>query len=149
MEARSHEVIEAPCQVVNLASGRTITARPITVGQLPRFVKAIRPAFGALVALVPAASSPGGQAGQGAEPFIGNVGDAAAEAAESVDAVELLGLIADHGDAINEAVAIVTGEPREVIEALNLEEAAEVLRAVWAVNQDFFTQRVLPLLARG
>lgn len=133
MEARSLDVIAPEGQQVTLASGRTITAKPITLGQLPRFVKAIRPAFGALVALVPASSSPEA-GGQGADP--------------GLDPVELLTAYADHGEAINEAVCIVTGEPREVIEALNLEDALAVLRAVWEVNSDFFAQRVLPLLAR-
>lgn len=135
MEARSLDVIEPAGQQVTLTCGRTITARPITLGQLPRFVKAIRPAFGALVALVPASSSPEA-GGQGAEPEGG------------LDPVELLTAYADHGEAINDAVSIVTGEPREAIEALNLEDALAVLRAVWEVNSDFFAQRVLPLLAR-
>jgi|SRR5690606_10465747 len=136
MEARSLDVIAPEGQQVTLASGRTITAKPITLGQLPRFVKAIRPAFGALVALVPASSSPGADGGQGADPE------------GALDPVELLTAYADHGEAINDAVSIVTGEPREVIEGLNLEDALAVLRAVWEVNQDFFAQRVLPLLAR-
>ena len=133
MDARSHDVIAPTSQVVTLAGGRTITAMPITVGQLPRFVRAIRPAFGALVALAPAASSPEAEGGQGAD-------------SEGMDAIGLLDAYAEHGEALNEAVSIVTGEPLEVIEALNLEEAAAVLLAVWEVNQDFFARRVLPLL---
>lgn len=135
MEARSLDVIAPEGQQVTLAGGRTITAKPITLGQLPRFVKAIRPAFGALVALVPASSSPEA-GGQGADPE------------GALDPVELLAAYADHGEAINEAVCIVTGEPREVIDALNLEDALKVLTAVWEVNKDFFAHRVLPLLAR-
>ncbi len=98
------ETIAPLGQEVTLADGRTVTAKPITLGQLPRFVKAIRPAFGALVALVPASSSPGAGGGQGADP------EAGADAPEGgVDAFALLEAYAEHGDAINEAVSIVTG----------------------------------------
>lgn len=134
MDARSHEIIAPTGQDVSLASGETITVKPITVGQLPRFVKAIRPAFGALVALAPASSSPDGEGGQGA-------GD--------LDPVELLDLYAEHGPAINEAITICTGMKAEAVDSLQLDEAFELLRALWTVNRDFFVHRVLPMLNRG
>lgn len=134
MDARSHEIIAPAGQDVSLASGETITVKPITVGQLPRFVKAIRPAFGALVALAPASSSPDGEGGQGA-------GD--------LDPVELLDLYAEHGPAINEAITICTGMKAEAVDSLQLDEAFELLRALWTVNRDFFVHRVLPMLNRG
>src|SRR5688500_2145091 len=97
MDARSHEVIAPLGQDVLLAGGRSVTVLPITLGQLPRFVKAIRPAFGALVALAPAASSPGDAGGQGAD---------SAELELDLDPVAVLDLYAEHGPALNEAVCI-------------------------------------------
>ena len=134
MDARSHEIIAPTGQDVSLASGETITVKPITVGQLPRFVKAIRPAFGALVALAPASSSPDGEGGQGA-------GD--------LDPVELLDLYAEHGPAINEAITICTGMKPEQVDGLQLDEAFSLLQALWTVNRNFFVHRVMPMLGRG
>lgn len=135
MDARSHEVINPAGQDVVLTGGRTVTVKPITVGQLPRFVKAIRPAFGALVALAPASSSPGDEGGQGA----GNT---------DMDPVAMLDLYAEHGQAINEAITICTGMTPDQVDAMDLEEALRVIQALWEVNRDFFTTRVLPMLAR-
>lgn len=137
MDARSHDVIAPTGQDVTLADGSTITVRPMTLGQLPRFVKVIRPAFGALVALVPVTSSPGADGGQGADPDV-----------ESLDPAELLGIYAEHGEALNEAVCIVTGEPRARIDALGLDDGLALLSALYRVNRDFFVHRVLPLLKR-
>lgn len=140
MDARSHEIIAPTGQDVTLASGETITVKPITVGQLPRFVKAIRPAFGALVALAPASSSPEGEGGQGA-------GDT--KEGSDLDPVELLDLYAEHGPAINEAITICTGMKAEAVDSLQLDEAFSLLQALWTVNRDFFVHRVLPMLGRG
>jgi len=137
MDARSHDVIAPLGQDVTLASGTTLTVKPITVGQLPRFMKAIRPAFGALVALAPAASSPGDAGDQGAEPD-----------SFQLDPVEMLDLYIEYGPALNEAVCICTGQKLADVEALDLEEAFTLLKTVWEVNRDFFVHRVLPLLQR-
>lgn len=140
MDARSHEIIAPTGQDVTLAGGQIITVKPITVGQLPRFVKAIRPAFGALVALAPASSSPEAAGGQGA----GDTPDA-----PGLDAAELLDLYAEHGPAINEAITICTGMKAEAVDGLQLDEAFSLLQALWTVNRDFFVHRVLPMLGRG
>jgi len=142
MDARSHDVIAPAGQDVSLADGTTITVRPITVGQLPRFVKAVRPAFGALVALAPANSSPGAGGDQGADPA-----DAPAE--EPVDIEGMLDVYAEHGEVLTEALCIVTGEPRARIEALGLDDALQLLRALWEVNRDFFVHRLVPMLNRA
>ena len=145
MDARSHDVIAPTGQDVSLADGTTITVRPITVGQLPRFVKAVRPAFGALVALAPANSSPGAGGDQGADPAE-PAGDAAEE---GVDIEGMLDVYAEHGEVLTEALCIVTGEPRARIEALGLDDALQLLRALWEVNRDFFVNRLVPMLNRA
>lgn len=134
MDARSHEVIAPTGQDVTLAGGRVVAVKPVTLGQLPRFVKAIRPAFGALVALAPDSSSLGDGGGQGA--------------GMDVDAGALLDLYVDHGPALNSALCIVTDLTQAEVDALNLEEASLLVTALWEVNQDFFARRVMPLLRK-
>lgn len=158
METRSHEVIAPTGHDVTLAGGRTITVKPVTVGQLPRFVKAIRPAFGALVALAPVTSSSGSTGGQGSG--IPGAGGAAIDAyvdsvtlpelgdATGVDAGALLDLYVEHGPSLNSALCIVTDLTQVEVDALNLEEAFLLVTALWEVNQDFFARRVMPLLRR-
>lgn len=142
MEARSLDAIAPVGQDVKLSDGTTITVKPIKLGQLPRFVKAIRPIFGALVALTPDTSSPGVEGGQGAEP------DADPAAVPDVDPAAIIELYADHGESIAEALAIVTGETRARLDALDLEEALALILALWEVNRDFFVHRLLPMLKR-
>lgn len=131
------EIIAPTGKDVPLSDGTTVTVKPITVGQLPRFVKAIRPAFGALMALTPAASSAGGQKSEGADP-----------SAEAVDALGFMDLLVDHGPTLNAAVALVTGMEVKRIEAMDLADGAALVFALWEVNRDFFVHRVMPLLRR-
>lgn len=135
MEARSLDAIAPLGQEVSLADGTTITVRPIKLGQLPKFVKAVRPIFGALVALAPDSSSPGDADGQGADP-------------EAVDITAIVELYAEHGEAIADALVIVTGEPRARLDELGLDDAAALILALWSVNRDFFVHRLLPMLKR-
>ena len=141
MDARSPDVINPEGQDVRLADGTTITVEPITVGQLPRMVKVLRPAFGALVALAPANSSPGAGGGQGADP--------ADDGTLSVDAGELFELFAEHGEALLDALAIVSGEERTRLDKLKLDDALQLVRVLWEVNRDFFVHRLVPLLKRA
>lgn len=55
-----------------------------------------------------------------------------------------LALIAEHGDAIIDALAIATHRSREWIAALELDDAIKLASIVFEVNADFFIQRLLP-----
>ncbi len=59
------------------------------------------------------------------------------------DPIELL---ADHGANVIRALEVATGQPREWVESLELDEAIRLASAVLEVNADFFTHRVLPAL---
>jgi hypothetical protein len=57
-----------------------------------------------------------------------------------------LALLALHGEAVIDAVAIASRRPPEWVSGLALDDAVRLAEAVFEVNADFFIQRVLPSL---
>ena len=57
-----------------------------------------------------------------------------------------LALLALHGEAVIEAIAIASRRPPEWVRGLALDDAVRLAEAVFEVNADFFIQRVLPSL---
>lgn len=147
-----HEVLAPPGRDVALSGGRVVTVSPITLGQVPKFVKAIRPAFGALMALLPAEA--GDSKGPGPAAATAGAGDgkdaapAAADAGDSIGIDAFLDLVENHGPSLSSAIAICTPLKPAEVDALDLGEAFEVVKAVVEVNRDFFVHRVLPMLKR-
>jgi hypothetical protein len=60
-----------------------------------------------------------------------------------------LALLAEHGEAVIDAVAIASRRPPEWVTNLALDEAVRLTEAVFEVNADFFIQRVLPSLTEA
>lgn len=60
-----------------------------------------------------------------------------------------LALLAEHGEAVIEAVAIASRRPGDWVTSLALDDAVRLAEAVFAVNADFFIQRVLPSLTEA
>lgn len=60
-----------------------------------------------------------------------------------------LALLAEHGEALIDAVAIASRRPKEWVTALDLDDAVRLVEAVFEVNADFFIQRVLPRLTEA
>lgn len=60
-----------------------------------------------------------------------------------------LALLAEHGEAVIDAVAIASRRPSEWVTSLALDEAVRLAEAVFEVNADFFIQRVLPSLTEA
>lgn len=114
------EVIQPELGEVKLGDGRAITVRPVTMGQLPRFIKAV-------------------------EPMLGAVASKAQDATE----LELFGAFAQHADRVNDALAITTGLTLEDVEALPLDDGMALALEVIRVNRDLFTRRLLPMLAQA
>lgn len=60
-----------------------------------------------------------------------------------------LALLADHGEAVIEAVAIASRRPNEWVTGLELDDAVRLSEAVFEVNADFFIRRVLPSMTEA
>lgn len=60
-----------------------------------------------------------------------------------------LALLALHGEAVIDAVAIASRRPPEWVTNLALDDAVRLAEAVFEVNADFFIQRVLPSLTEA
>ncbi len=60
-----------------------------------------------------------------------------------------LTLLAGHGEAVIEAVAIASRRPRDWVASLELDEAVRLADAVFGVNADFFIRRLLPTLTEA
>ena len=60
-----------------------------------------------------------------------------------------LALMAEHGEAVIEAVAIATRRPVDWVAGLELDEAVHLAEAVFGVNADFFIRRLLPSVTQA
>lgn len=115
--------------------GVSLTVKPLTIGQVPRFTRAIRPMFAALASV--AVSTPsGGDGGGGGEPL-------------EMDVDKLLDLVIEHGDAAIEAVAVATGRNVAFISEGSPLDFVELARAVIEVNADFFARAAQQVAVTG
>jgi hypothetical protein len=102
--------------------GESVEVKPLTIGQLPRFVKAVRPLL---------------------------VVHADTIAADGFSLDMAVGMVESHADQLVAAIAVATGRPAAWINETTLDEFTELATAVFAVNLDFFVRRLLPSLARN
>lgn len=104
-------------------NGRTVKIKPLTVGQIPGFARALR-----------------GLVGQSTlEIFSG----------ATTDADKILDLLAFHGDSIIEAVSIGARIPVAEIQESGPDELIRIAACVLRVNSDFFARRLAPAIAEG
>lgn len=113
---------QAGSQAVTVG-GETIKVAPLTIGQVPAFARAIRPAAGLFQV-----------AGAGPD--------------QRVD-IDVLALVAEHGEAIMEAVAIALDREPEWVRGLDMASFAAVAETIIRVNWDFFSSRVMPVVSRA
>ena len=92
----------------------------MTVGQLPAFARAVQPIGG----------------------FIEDI----AAGRSSLDLFALLGVVAEHGEKIIEAVAVATGLDRKELEAATPDQLIALAVVVVKVNADFFKGRLTPAI---
>lgn len=104
--------------------GRELKLMPIKVGQVPALVRTARPVLDAVLSLE---SLPDDDDGA----MVGLVMD----------------MIAEHGDAVFEAAALLTGEPADELRKGEIDEFVVLAEALFKVNRDFFDRRLAPLLA--
>jgi len=55
-----------------------------------------------------------------------------------------LALLAGHGESLLDALALACRRPREWVDGLDLDDALQLVAAVFEVNADFFVQRLAP-----
>jgi len=101
--------LEVP--VVELTvGGERLEIRPLTVGQLPAFTRAIR----------------------------------GIELLWTAEELDVMALVADHGEALINAVAIATCRPVVWVAGLGADAFIALVSAILELNADFFVRRVLP-----
>lgn len=100
--------------------GKTVEIMPLTVRQLPAFARAIKPISATI------------------EGFATGRAD--------LDLGALIGLVAEHGDKVVEAVAIATGVTTEELESSTADQLIELAVAAIKVNADFFKGRLTPAI---
>jgi hypothetical protein len=113
------DVIEPPARSATF-NGRQITVAPLKVGQLPAFARAIKPISGAVEAI------------------------ATGRAALTVEA--MLDIIADHGEAIIDAVALASGVSVAELSESTPDQLIELAAVCLEVNADFFARRLTPAI---
>jgi hypothetical protein len=113
------DVIE-PAETSATFNGREIQIRPLTVGQLPGFARAIKPISGAIESIATGNSAP--------------------------DLFSILTMVAEHGDKVVEAVSIATGVKAEELLAATPDQLIELVVVALRVNADFFKGRLTPAI---
>jgi hypothetical protein len=120
MDRLDLDVLDPPTREV-LFKGERLVIRPLTIGQLPRLVRAAKPVVDAVLELDGAPSESG-----------------------LIDLA--LQLIADHGEALPAAAAIAINKDVGWVAEGDTAEFLELAIAVFEVNRDFFVQRLGPRL---
>lgn len=105
------DVIDPPGNEVTFA-GRTITIKPLTVGKLPAFARAIKPLAGVF------------------------------ENLDTLTPADMLGLIADHGENIVKAISIASGIDEKELAETDPVTLLSVVKPIIKANSDFFLLRL-------
>lgn len=106
--------------------GITVDIWPLQVGMLPKLLGLVEPLIAEIAALV------GG----------GTVDRIADGSADADDFAELVSLMASHGDALLDAVALLARADRDFVRGLLPDRAVSLTADVIKVNADFFRQTI-------
>ena len=111
--------------------GETIHVSPLFFGQYPKAMKLFLPVF---------------DAAKGLDMFfVRKTEDKSIQFGIAPDwPLRLPSLIAEGGEPVMEFVAFCAGKPRQWLDTVRGDEGIDLLRAVFGVNIDFFSQRILP-----
>lgn len=113
------EVLFAQGKAINI-NGVDLVIKSFKMGQLPRVFKALEP-----LSEVMASSFTGSQ-------------------------VQLVTkMLAASGDSVITLLEVGSGQPREWVEDLDMDQSLELASAIMEVNSNFFLQRVLPILNKN
>lgn len=94
-----------------------LEVRPLTVGRLPAFARAVRPLLGTINSIIDAGS---------------------------ISLEVVLGLIETDFPQLVEVISVATDKPVEWLSDAEIDEFAELATAVISANLDFFVRRLLP-----
>jgi hypothetical protein len=109
----------APATTQAKFKGQPVDIMPLKVGQLPAFARALKPISGSIEAM-----------------FNGT----------GFDLVAFMGLIAENGENVVQAVSIASGVPVEQLNDATPDELIELAAVVLKVNADFFKGRLTPAI---
>ena len=134
---------------------KRLVIKPLTIGRLPKLVRAGRPVIDTLFALAgnPDAGWVDRMVDATHGPLSGLVAPSSPPAGyEPPSAGEdtvalLLDLIEKHGDSVFEVASLCTGEPAAWLEEGEIDEFVQLAQKIFEVNRDFFRQKLAPLLA--
>lgn len=115
------DVIESPSVRKVDYRGESIEVRPLTIGQLPGFVRHAKPVLA------------------------GVFKDGELELTPEL----LLDLVSEHAEALTAAAAVAIRRPVAWVADGDMSEFAELVAAVIGVNLDFFTRRLAPKTAQA
>lgn len=116
------DVIDPPGNEVTFA-GRKITIKPLSVGKLPAFSRAIKPII---------------------EPVLATI-----DSIESITPIQVLDLMADHGEGIIKCVSIASGIPEAELNESDPVTLLSLMKPIIKANADFFRLRQVLNLALG
>jgi len=117
------DILDPPATSV-VYRGKLLDLKPLTIGAVPPILRLARPAIDEVLNLEKIPDEATG---------------------ELVDFT--ITMIDRHGEALFTAVALAIGREREWVEGGDISEFIDLVRALVAVNRDFFVQRLLPLLS--
>jgi hypothetical protein len=115
------DTIDPPGNTIKFA-GREVVIKPLTVGKLPAFSRAIKPILGAVEHI---------------------------ESIESITPSELLDLMAEHGENVVKCISIATGIAEAEINESDPVTLLTLVRPIIKANADFFRLRQVLSLALG
>lgn len=76
----------------------------------------------------------------------GIIGTLNVSAEGSLDNFSLLSIVATHGDAVGEVIALALGKDVDFVSKLAVDDVVRIAAAVFEVNKDFFSQSLLPAM---
>lgn len=121
MAADSLDILD-PAPAVVQFRGERLEILPLTIGQLPKFVRLAR-------------------------PIINSILDSNLDSSSEVALIDLLlDMVEQHGNAAIAAASLVTGKPEEWICGGDPAEFIALVNTIYGVNRDFFTRKLDPLL---
>lgn len=115
-----------PLRITRVIDGITVEIWPLQVGMLPKLLGLVEPLTAELAALV------GG----------GTIDRITDGQADADDVAELVSLLASHGDALLDAVALLARADRDWVRGLLPDRAVSLTADVIKVNADFFRQTI-------